>query len=74
MLIMSGATIEEINAVRKHVSAVKGGRLAKIALDRGARVVSLLASDVPGDDPATIASGPPTVPDPPPLTEMQYWR
>ncbi|WP_188595955.1 glycerate kinase type-2 family protein [Thermocladium modestius] len=63
LLIMSGATIEEINAVRKHVSAVKGGRLAKIALDRGARVVSLLASDVPGDDPATIASGP-TVPDP----------
>lgn len=63
LLIMSGATIEEINAVRKHVSAVKGGRLAKMSLDRGARALSLLASDVPGDDPATIASGP-TVPDP----------
>ncbi len=60
-LLASGATIAEINVVRKHLSAVKGGRLAKAALP--ARVVTLAISDVPGDDPATIASGP-TVPDP----------
>lgn len=60
-LLRSGADITEMNCVRKHLSAVKGGRLAAAA--HPARVVSLLISDVPGDDPATIASGP-TVPDP----------
>ena len=59
-LLKSGATIGEINAVRKHLSAIKGGRLALAAAP--ARVVSLLISDVPGDDPSVIASGP-TVPD-----------
>ena len=56
-LLSSGATIGEINCVRKHLSAIKGGRLAAAA--HPARVVSLIISDVPGDDPATIASGPP---------------
>ena len=60
-LLGSGATISEINCVRKHLSAIKGGRLAAAAAP--AKVVTLLISDVPGDDPATIASGP-TVPDP----------
>ncbi len=59
-LLKSGATISEMNCVRKHLSAIKGGRLAAAAAP--ARVVSLLISDVPGDDPGTIASGP-TVPD-----------
>lgn len=60
-LLASGATISEMNAVRKHLSRIKGGRLALAA--RPARVVSLLISDVPGDDPSEIASGP-TVADP----------
>ena len=60
-LLRSGATIGEINCVRKHLSAIKGGRLG--AACHPARVVSLLISDVPGDDPAVIGSGP-TVPDP----------
>lgn len=60
-LLKSGANITEMNCVRKHLSAIKGGRLAAAAYP--ARVVSLLISDVPGDDPAVIASGP-TVPDP----------
>jgi hydroxypyruvate reductase len=60
-LLASGATISEMNCVRRHLSAVKGGRLA--ALCHPARVVNLLISDVPGDDPIDIASGP-TVPDP----------
>jgi hydroxypyruvate reductase len=55
-LLKSGATISEMNCVRKHLSAIKGGRLAAAAAP--ARVVSLLISDVPGDDPGTIASGP----------------
>ncbi len=59
-LLKSGAAIGEINCVRKHLSAVKGGRLALAA--QPARIVSLIISDVPGDDPATVASGP-TVPD-----------
>ncbi|MDT7837104.1 glycerate kinase type-2 family protein [Aquabacterium sp. OR-4] len=59
-LLNSGAAIDEMNTVRKHLSAVKGGRLA--ALCAPARVVTLLISDVPGDEPAVIASGP-TVPD-----------
>jgi glycerate 2-kinase len=60
-LLASGADIAQMNAVRKHLSAIKGGRLAAAA--HPARVVSLLISDVPGDDPAVIGSGP-TVPDP----------
>jgi glycerate 2-kinase len=59
-LLSSGAAIDEMNCVRKHLSAIKGGRLA--AMCAPARVVTLLISDVPGDDPAVIASGP-TVPD-----------
>ncbi len=60
-LLKSGANIAEMNCVRKHLSAIKGGRLAAAAAP--ARVASLLISDVPGDDPAVIASGP-TVADP----------
>jgi glycerate 2-kinase len=60
-LLRSGATISEMNTVRRHLSAIKGGRLA--AACHPARVVTLAISDVPGDEPATIASGP-TVPDP----------
>jgi len=60
-LLKSGAGIAEMNCVRKHLSAIKGGRLAAAATP--ARVVGLIISDVPGDDPATIASGP-TAPDP----------
>jgi len=60
-LLRSGAAIDEMNCVRKHLSAIKGGRLA--ALCAPARVVTLLISDVPGDAPEIIASGP-TVPDP----------
>ena len=59
-LLKSGAAIGEMNCVRKHLSAIKGGRLA--ALCAPARVVTLLISDVPGDEPEVIASGP-TVPD-----------
>ncbi len=55
-LLRSGANITEMNCVRKHLSAVKGGRLAIAAAP--ARVVTLSISDVPGDDPAVIASGP----------------
>jgi glycerate 2-kinase len=55
-LLASGATIGEMNCVRKHLSAIKGGRLAAAA--QPARVVSLAISDVPGDDPSVIASGP----------------
>ncbi len=60
-LLRCGATIGEINTVRKHLSAIKGGRLAAVAAP--AHVLTLAISDVPGDDPAVIASGP-TVPDP----------
>ncbi|MBL8360230.1 MAG: glycerate kinase [Rubrivivax sp.] len=59
-LLKSGAAIGEMNCVRKHLSGIKGGRLA--AMCAPAPVVTLLISDVPGDDPAVIASGP-TVPD-----------
>ena len=59
-LLVCGANITEMNAVRKHLSAIKGGRLAAAAAP--ARVVTLAISDVPGDDPAVIGSGP-TVPD-----------
>ncbi len=60
-LLRSGADITQMNCVRKHLSAIKGGRLAAAAAP--ARVVTLIVSDVPGDDPAAIASGP-TVADP----------
>ena len=56
MLLNSGATISEVNCVRRHLSAIKGGRLAAAA--HPARVVTLLISDVPGDNPRDIASGP----------------
>ncbi len=59
-LLASGAPIGAMNVIRKHCSTIKGGRLAKAA--HPARVVSLVVSDVPGDDPAQVASGP-TVPD-----------
>lgn len=59
-LLASGAPIGVMNAIRKHASGIKGGRLAAAA--HPARVVSLVVSDVPGDDPAQVASGP-TVPD-----------
>ena len=55
-LLACGANITEMNAVRKHLSAIKGGRLAAAAAP--ARVVTLAISDVPGDDPAVIGSGP----------------
>ena len=60
-LLTSGANIAEMNCVRKHISAVKGGRLAAAAAPT--KVVTLAISDIPGDDPAVIASGP-TVADP----------
>ena len=57
-LLRSGAPIEEMNVVRKHLSAILGGNLARCAIARGARVEALLISDVTGDSPADIASGP----------------
>ena len=60
-LLLSGADIGDMNAVRKHLSAVKGGRLAQAAAP--ARLVTLVISDVVDDDLSVIASGP-TVPDP----------
>jgi glycerate 2-kinase len=57
-LLKSGATIGEMNCVRRHLSAIKGGRLAAACFP--AKVVTLLISDVPGDDPSDIASGPTT--------------
>lgn len=67
-LLRSGASIAEINTVRKHLSRVKGGRLAARAYP--ARLLTLAISDVPGDDPAIIGSGP-TVPDPSTLAEAR---
>ena len=67
-LLASGASIFEINKVRKHLSRIKGGRLAERA--HPARVVSIGMSDVPGDDPAVIGSGP-TVPDPSTLADAR---
>ncbi|MEE8189115.1 MAG: glycerate kinase [Kiloniellales bacterium] len=67
-LLASGADIAQMNCVRKHLSAIKGGRLAAAAAP--ARVVTLVISDVPGDDPAIIASGP-TVPDPSTLEDAR---
>jgi glycerate 2-kinase len=67
-LLKSGAHIGEINCVRKHLSRIKGGRLARCA--QPASVVTLAISDVPGDDPAVIGSGP-TVPDPTTLADAR---
>jgi len=67
-LLKSGASIGEINTVRKHLSRIKGGRLAARA--HPAAVVTLAISDVPGDDPAVIGSGP-TVPDPSTLADAR---
>ena len=67
-LLRSGAHIGEINTVRKHLSRIKGGRLARHAAP--ARIVTIGISDVPGDDPAVIGSGP-TVPDPTTLAEAR---
>lgn len=66
-LLRSGAPINEINAVRKHLSRIKGGRLA-VAARQARSILTLAISDVPHDDPSVIASGP-TVPDPSTLAE-----
>ncbi len=65
-LLKSGADIFEMNIVRKHMSSIKGGKLAVAAYP--AKVITLAISDIPGDDPGVIASGP-TVPDPTTLNE-----
>jgi glycerate 2-kinase len=67
-ILRSGANIADFNCVRKHLSRIKGGRLAQHA--QPARVVTLAISDVPGDDPAVIGSGP-TVPDPTTLADAR---
>jgi hydroxypyruvate reductase len=67
-LLKSGAAIAEINTVRKHLSRIKGGRLAQRAYP--ARLCAIGISDVPGDDPAVIGSGP-TVPDPTTLADAR---
>lgn len=67
-LLRSGASIHEINAVRKHLSAIKGGQLARAAAP--AKLVTLMISDVPGDEPSVIGSGP-TVPDTSTLADAQ---
>jgi len=67
-LLRSGAAIDEMNCVRKHLSGIKGGRLAAAAAP--AQVVPLAISDVPGDDPSVIASGP-TVADPTTLADAR---
>ena len=67
-LLRSGAAIGEMNCVRKHLSAIKGGRLAQAAMP--AQLVTLMISDVPGDDPSVIGSGP-TVPDTSTLAEAR---
>jgi hydroxypyruvate reductase len=68
-LLRSGAPIGEVNTVRKHLSLIKGGRLAR-AGQRAAEIVTLAISDVPRDDPSAIASGP-TVPDPTTLADAR---
>src|SRR6266446_6561570 len=67
-LLRSGAPIGEVNTVRKHLSRIKGGRLARAG--RRAEIVTLAISDVPRDDPSAIASGP-TVPDPTTLSDAR---
>ena len=68
-LLRSGAPIGEVNTVRKHLSRIKGGRLAR-AGQRAAEIVTLAISDVPRDEPSAIASGP-TVPDPTTLQDAR---
>jgi len=68
-MLRSGAPIGEINTVRKHISRIKGGRLA-VAARNARRILTLAISDVPFDDPAVIASGP-TVPDPSTLADAR---
>jgi hydroxypyruvate reductase len=67
-LLRSGAAIGDMNALRKHLSRIKGGRLAQLAYP--AKLVTLAISDVPGDDPSVIGSGP-TVPDPTTLQDAR---
>ena len=67
-LLRSGAPIGEVNMVRKHLSRIKGGRLARAG--QRAEIVTLAISDVPHDDPSAIASGP-TVPDPTTLADAR---
>jgi hydroxypyruvate reductase len=67
-LLRSGASISEVNTVRRHLSRIKGGRLARTG--RRAEIVTLAISDVPRDEPAAIASGP-TVPDPTTLADAR---
>jgi glycerate 2-kinase len=67
-LLRSGAAIGQMNALRKHLSRIKGGRLARLAFP--AKVITLAISDVPGDDPSVIGSGP-TVPDPTTLEDAR---
>ena len=67
-LLRSGAAIGEINTVRKHLSRIKGGRLAQHAYP--AKLLTIAISDVPGDDPSAIGSGP-TVPDPTTLRDAR---
>ncbi len=67
-LLRSGAAIGEINTVRKHLSRIKGGRLARHAFP--AKLVTIAISDVPGDDPSAIGSGP-TMPDPTTLADAR---
>jgi len=76
-LLASGAPIEQMNVVRKHLSRIAGGQLAAAAAQRGARVLALIVSDVTGDAPADIASGP-CAPDPSTYADaqaiLQRWR
>jgi glycerate 2-kinase len=67
-LLRSGAAIGDMNALRKHLSRIKGGRLARLAYP--AKLVTLAISDVPGDDPSVIGSGP-TMPDPTTLEDAR---
>jgi hydroxypyruvate reductase len=76
-LLASGAPIGEMNVVRKHLSQIQGGYLAATAAARGARVIALIISDVTGDAPSDVASGP-CAPDPSTyndaLAVLQRWR
>jgi hydroxypyruvate reductase len=69
-LLRCGAPIEQMNVVRKHLSQIQGGRLAQAAAARGAQVLALVVSDVTGDQPADIASGP-CAPDPSSFADAQ---
>ena len=73
LLHACGATIDEMNCVRKHLSRVKGGRLAEAVVARGASLFSLIVSDVIGDPLDVIASGPPLLTQPPSPTPWPCW-